>query len=91
MKTRYGRKSGLRTQEEISIPAIQMGQDGESPEKVFQALGSARACIYRWLARYRAGGWHGLRTGSRTGQPGKLDGSHLSWIYRAVVDKDPFR
>lgn len=91
MKTQDGRKLSPKTQEEIRIRAVQRVQDGESPEKVIKALGFTRACIYNWLARYRAGGWHGLKTGSRTGRPRKLNGSHLSWIYRTVVEKDPLQ
>lgn len=77
--------------EEIRIRAVQRVQDGESPEKVIKTLGFARACIYNWLARYRAGGWHGLKTGIRTGRPQKLSGSQLTWIYRTVVDNDPLQ
>jgi len=91
MKTQDGRKLNPKTLEEIRMRAVQRVQDGESPEKVIQTLGFARACIYNWLARYRSGGWHGLKTGSRTGRPKKLDGGQLSWIYRTVVDKDPLQ
>jgi transposase len=71
--------------------AVQRVQDGESPEKVIEALGFARACIYNWLARYRTGGWDALKTGSRSGRPKKLIGRQIAWIYRAVVDKDPLQ
>ena len=75
--------------EEIRIRAIQRVQAGEHPEKVIQTLGFARACIYNWLARYRSGGWHALRTGSRSGRPKKLNGNQIRWIFRTVCDKDP--
>ena len=75
--------------EEIRIRAVQRVQAGESPETVIKTLGFARACIYNWLARYRAGGWHALKTGSRSGRPKKLTGSQISWIYRTIRDKDP--
>lgn len=91
MKTQDGRKISPQAMEEIRRRAVQRVQDGESPEKVIKTLGFARACIYNWLARYRAGGWHGLKTGSRPGRPRKLDGSHLSWIYRTVADNDPLQ
>jgi len=91
MKTKDGRTLSPKTQEEIRIRAVQRVQDGESPEKVIQALGFARACIYNWLARYRAGGWGALETGKRSGRPRKLEGKHLSWIYRTVVEKDPLQ
>ena len=91
MKTTDGRKLSAKTLEEIRTRAVQRVQDGESPETVIKALGFSRACIYNWLARYRAGGWHGLKTGSRSGRPKKLNGSQIRWIYQTVVEKDPFQ
>lgn len=75
--------------DEIRARAVQRVQSGESPEVVIKTLGFARACIYNWLARYRAGGWHGLRTGQRSGRPKKLSGSQIKWVYRTVRDKEP--
>ena len=89
MKKLDGRKLDSNTMEAIRIRAVQRVQDGESPEVVIKALGFARACIYSWLARYRAGGWHALKTGRRTGRPKKLTGIQIAWIYRTVSDKDP--
>ena len=84
-----GRKISPEAMEQIRIRAVQQVQAGESPEGVIKALGFARACIYNWLARYRAGGWQGLRTGSRSGRPKKLSGTQIRWIYRTIRDKDP--
>jgi len=75
--------------EEIRKRAVQRVQDGESPEKVIKTLGFSRACIYNWLARYRSGGWHALRTGARSGRPPKLNASQMKWIYNTIRDKDP--
>lgn len=84
-----GRKISPKAMEEIRIRAVQRVQAGESPEKVIKTLGFARACIYNWLARYRAGGWHALRTGERSGRPKKLSGFQIRWIYKTIRDKDP--
>jgi transposase len=84
-----GRKISPKAMEEIRVRAVQRVQAGESPEKVIKTLGFARACIYNWLARYRAGGWHALRTGDRSGRPKKLSGSQVRWIYKTIRDKDP--
>ena len=89
MKKTDGRKIGPKAMEEIRTRAVQRVQAGESPEVVIKTLGFARACIYNWLARYRAGGWHALRTGKRSGRPKKLTGSQIRWIYKVVCDKDP--
>lgn len=91
MKTHDGRKLSPKTREEIRIRAVQRVQDGESPETVIKALGFSRACIYNWLAKYRAGGWHGLKDGNRSGRPKKLSGDHMAWIYRTVEDNDPLQ
>ena len=72
MRKTDGRKISPEAMEEIRIRAVQRVQAGESPEVVIKTLGFARACIYNWLARYRSGGWHGLRTGQRSGRPRNL-------------------
>ena len=77
--------------EEIRVRAVQRVQAGESPETVIKTLGFARACIYNWLARYRAGGWHALRTGQRSGRPKKLNGTQIKWVYKTIRDKDPLQ
>ena len=77
--------------EEIRVRAVQRVQAGESPETVIKTMGFARACIYNWLARYRAGGWHALRTGQRSGRPKKLNGTQIKWVYKTIRDKDPLQ
>lgn len=72
MKKTDGRKITSQALEEIRIRAIGRVQSGESPEIIIKTLGFARACIYNWLTRYRAGGWGGLKTGARFGRPHKL-------------------
>lgn len=89
MKKLDGRKLDPKPMEEIRIRAVHRVQAGESPEIVIKALGFSRACIYNWLARYRAGGWHGLKTGKGSGRPKKLAGSQIAWIYRTIRDKNP--
>jgi transposase len=86
-----GRKLDSKTMEQIRIRAIQRVQEGESPEVVIKTLGFTRACIYNWLARYRAGGWHALKTGKQSGRPKKLDGKQIAWIYKTVRDKTPLQ
>ena len=89
MRNTDGRKISPEAMEEIRIRAVERVQAGESPEVVIKTLGFARACIYNWLARYRAGGWHRLRTGQRSGRPKKLTGTQIKWVYKTVRDKDP--
>ena len=89
MKTTDGRKISPKAMEEIRTRAVERVQSGESPETVIKTLGFSRACIYNWLARYRSGGWHALRTGHRSGRPKKLNGPQMAWIYRTIRDKNP--
>jgi transposase len=89
MKTTEGRKISPKAMEEIRSRAVERVQAGESPEMVIKALGFSRACIYNWLARYRAGGWHALRTGHRSGRPNKINGQQMNWVYKTIRDKDP--
>ena len=86
-----GRKLDSKTVEQIRARAVQRVQEGESPEVVIKALGFTRACIYNWLARYRAGGWDALRTGKQSGRPKKLDGRQIAWICRTIRDKSPLQ
>ena len=86
-----GRKIGSEAMEQIRIRAVKRVQQGESPEKVIATLGFSRACIYNWLARYREGGWHALKTGKHTGRPKKLSGKQIAWLYQTISDKDPIQ
>lgn len=86
-----GRKIGPEAMEQIRIRAVKRVHQGESPEKVIATLGFSRACIYNWLARYRVGGWHALRSGKHTGRPKKLDGTQIAWIDKTVRDKNPLQ
>lgn len=86
-----GRKIRPAAMEQIRIRAVKRVQQGESPEKVIATLGFSRACIYNWLARYRAGGWHALQSGKHTGRPKKLRGKQIAWIYKTISEKDPIQ
>lgn len=86
-----GRKIEPKAMEQIRIRAVKRVQQGQSPEKVIATLGFSRACIYNWIARYRAGGWDALKSGKHTGRPKKLSGGQIAWIYKTIRDKDPFQ
>lgn len=84
-----GRKLKHEVLTELRKRAVARVQGGESPEVVIRAMGFTRACIYNWLAMYRAGGWDALDARKRGGRPRKLKGNMIKWIYRVVVGTDP--
>lgn len=86
-----GRKIEPKAMEQIRIRAVKRVQQGESPEKVISTLGFSRACIYNWIARYRAGGWDALKSGKQTGRPKKLSGAQIKWIDKTIRDKNPLQ
>lgn len=91
MPKRDARNLDHKTLEEIRMRAVERVQAGESPEVVIQVLGFSRACIYNWLARYRAGGWGGLKAKPLAGRPTKITATQMRWLYRTVVGKNPLQ
>ena len=75
--------------EAIRIRAVQQVQAGADPEVVIKALGFHRSCIYEWLAKYRAGGWHALKARKAPGRKPILQAREIRWLYNAVTQKDP--
>ena len=91
MRNNDARKLSHDTLEAMRRRAVMSVQEGQSPELVGQALGLNRTTIYDWLARYRRGGWDGLKAKPLTGRPPKLDGKTLRWIYKTVTQKNPMQ
>ncbi len=45
--------------------------------------------LFRWLARYRHGGWDGLTENSRKGRPKKVSSEDMKWLYDAITMGNP--
>ena len=84
-----GRKLKHDVLTELRKRAVKRVESGESPEVVVRTMGFNRACIYKWLAMYRANGWDALGARKRGGRPRKLNDHIIAWIHRVVVESEP--
>jgi transposase len=91
MRKDDARKLDHKTLEEMRMRAVKRIQDGASPEIIAGVLGVDRSTVYGWLARYRRGGWNGLKARPLSGRPPKLDGKKLRWVYDTVTRKNPLQ
>ena len=91
MRKNDARKLDHKTLEELRIRVVKRVQDGESPEVLAKALDLDRSTVYGWLARYRQGGWNGLKAKRIAGRPPKLDGKKMQWVYDTVTRKNPLQ
>jgi len=80
-----------KTLTELRKRAVARVQAGEIPTAVARVLGIHNRTIFRWLAKYRSGGWHNLDAQKRGGRPPKLDGNALKWVYNTVTMKSPLQ
>src|ERR1700676_1113350 len=91
MRKDDARKLDHKTLEQMRMRAVKRIQDGESPEIIARVLGVDRSTVYGWLARYRRGGWNGLKAKPLSGRPPKVDGKKLRWVYGMVTKKIPLQ
>lgn len=85
------RKLGPEQQEEVRRRVVVVIQEGMPALEAARVFHVAPHSVFNWLARYRNGGWAGLKTASRAGRPRKLDGRKVKWIYNTVTTKNPLQ
>lgn len=85
------RRLSPEQQEEIRRRAVSMVQKGIPPTEVASMLNVSTSSVFDWLARYRAGGWGGLKTGARSGRPKKLNGKQMKFVFDTVTNKNPLQ
>ena len=91
MRKNDARRLDHKTLEELRMRVVKRVQDGESPEVLAKALDLDRSTVYGWLARYRQGGWNGLKAKPIAGRPPKLDGKKMQWVCDTVTRKNPLQ
>ena len=91
MKKQDARRLDRKGLTQLRQRAVTAVQGGESPEVVARVMGISRAAVYRWLARYRQGGWKQLDARKRGGRPPKLVWPALRGIYNTITMKNPLQ
>jgi len=87
MRKNDARKLDHKTLEELRMRVVKRVQDGASPEVLAKALDLHRSTVYGWLARYRQGGWNGLKAKPIAGRPPKLGGKKMQWVSDTVTQE----
>lgn len=82
-------KKGRRATEEERVRAVQLMENGRSPEVVAEILGVSRSSVFDWQKRYREGGLATLSTKFASGRPTVLSDQQMMRLYSLIVGKDP--
>lgn len=69
----------------------QVLHEGQSPEKVIQALGFHRSVIYEWLNRFREGGMAALGAKPVPGRPARLEATELRQLAKLITGRNPLQ
>lgn len=82
-------KKGRRATEEERIRAVQLMEEGKSPELVAEFLGVSRSSVFEWQKKYREGGLASLSTRFASGRPTFLSDEQMLTLRSFIVGRDP--
>lgn len=69
--------------------AVEAVREGEPVSVVARVFGVPARSVFKWISRYRQGGYDALKEGKRSGRPRKVSAKVMEWIYDAVTLGDP--
>lgn len=69
--------------------AVDAVRNGESPLVVARVMRIPLRTLFKWISRYRHGGYDALREGERSGRPRKVSGEVMQWLYESITLGDP--
>jgi transposase len=82
-------RKGRRATSEERLTAVQMYENGISPDRISEILDVSRASVFDWIARYREGGLAAISTKIASGRPTILDDSEMIRLFTMINGKDP--
>src|SRR2546421_12770915 len=82
-------KNGRRATEEERVRAVQLMEEGRSPELVADVLGVSRSSVFEWQRKYREGGLAALSTKFASGRPTFLTDKQMLKLRSLIVGRDP--
>jgi len=86
-----GRKLSHSQSEYVRVQSVKMVRvQHKSPEEVIKTFGLHRANIYKWLAKYDAGGFAGLKSTKAAGPTPKLDAKQEAQLAKLLL-KNPLQ
>src|SRR5947208_4760187 len=82
-------KNGRRATEEERVRAVQLMEEGRSPELVADVLGVSRSSVFEWQRKYREGGLAALSTKFASGRPTFRTDKQILKLRSFIVGRDP--
>jgi transposase len=82
-------KKGRRATEEERVRAVELMENGKSPELVAEILGVSRSSVFDWQKKYREGGLAALSTKFASGRPTVLSDRQMMRLRAMIVGGDP--